>query len=220
MNIASRKKTNSTWINTRVVKKINIKPEYHIIVTEGTKTEPFYFEGFKKRINKKYRGRINIRIYGEGRNTLSLLKKAVEYVRNSGNVIKHVWIVYDKDDFSDENFNGTAYRCKKLSNKNITYHSVWSNECIELWFLLHFEFLKKDVNRRIYFRKLSAYLLRLTGKEYVKNRQDIFEVLYPFIDTAVFNAKQLERLHNSSVPSENAPGTTVYKFVENLRRYI
>lgn len=217
---SSVQKARFGWINSRVVRKVEIRPEYNIIVTEGTKTEPYYFEGFQEKINQKCRGRIELKIYGEGRNTLSLLKKAVEYVRDSGNVIKHVWIVYDKDDFPDDKFNETAFICAGLSNENITYHAIWSNECVELWFLLHFEYFNKKVSRAHYFPILSGYLKKLTGKEYTKNRKDMFEVLYPRMDAAILNAKKLKKTHKSALPSERAPGTEVYKLVEYLKKYI
>ena len=42
------------WLKKRNDKKINIFPEYHLIVTEGTKTEPNYFEAIKLRINEYF----------------------------------------------------------------------------------------------------------------------------------------------------------------------
>ena len=36
-----------------------ISPEYHLIVSEGTKTEPKYFEKIKETIDAKYRDRIH-----------------------------------------------------------------------------------------------------------------------------------------------------------------
>ena len=43
------------WVrNDRYVRKVGIQPEYHLIVTEGTDTEPNYFEAIKKIINEKY----------------------------------------------------------------------------------------------------------------------------------------------------------------------
>ncbi len=83
------------WLEPRKGKIVPSPPEYHLIVTEGTKTEPLYFEGLKQVINNKYKGKIEIQIEGEGKNTLSLLKKAEEHVRNNLNPIKHVWLVYD-----------------------------------------------------------------------------------------------------------------------------
>lgn len=66
-------------------KGIQMRPEYHLIVTEGTKTEPQYFNSVKEIVNKKYKGKIEIKIEGEGKSTLDLLEKAKEYVIESEN---------------------------------------------------------------------------------------------------------------------------------------
>ena len=56
-----------------------ISPEYHLIITEGLKTEPLYFEGLKKAVNQKYTGRIEIVGLGEGANTLTILDTEENY---------------------------------------------------------------------------------------------------------------------------------------------
>ena len=70
-----------------------IQPEYHLIVTEGTNTEPAYFEAMSNVINSTYPDRIQLHIYGEGDNTLNLFQKARQLVAASSNGYKHVWIV-------------------------------------------------------------------------------------------------------------------------------
>ena len=67
---------NKAWMQPRKDRVKKIQPEYHLIVTEGTKTEPAYFESIQNAINQQYRGRIQLDIYGEGNNTLSLFHKA------------------------------------------------------------------------------------------------------------------------------------------------
>ena len=52
------------WLKKRIDRKIRIQPEYHLIVTEGTATEPQYFKSMKDIINKKYRERIKLEIFG------------------------------------------------------------------------------------------------------------------------------------------------------------
>ena len=47
-------------------RNIAIAPEYHLIVSEGTKTEPNYFKALKDEINKNFTGRISIDINGAG----------------------------------------------------------------------------------------------------------------------------------------------------------
>lgn len=123
------------WMKPRRDRNILICPEYHLIVTEGTETEPQYFASIRDIINRQYRDKIQLDIYGEGDNTLSLLDKAVNRVRNNPNGYKHVWIVYDTDDFPEDHINKTGERCAKLSTDETLYHAVWSNKCIKLWFL-------------------------------------------------------------------------------------
>ena len=86
---------------------VQIQPEFHLIVTEGTKTEPQYFRSIQQVINQNHRGRIQLEIHGEGDNTLGLLEKAKQRVRSSGITYKHVWIVYDTDDFPASRINQT-----------------------------------------------------------------------------------------------------------------
>ncbi len=126
-----------SWMRKRQDRAIKMQPEYHLIVTEGTKTEPQYFQAIKDVINAKYRGKIQLDIYGEGDNTISLFEKARNRATSSV-VYKHVWVVFDIDDFPAERINRTAELCNEASNGETTYHAAWSNQCIELWYLLHF----------------------------------------------------------------------------------
>lgn len=48
----------------------------------------------------------------------------------------------------------------------------------------------------------------------------MFDVLQPFINTAIDNAKKLDRLNDKKLPSQSAPGTKVYELVEKLKTYL
>ena len=95
---------NKRWRKPRRDRGSRISPEYHLIITEGSKTEPLYFEGLKKAVNQKYTGRIEIVGLGEGANTLSILDTAEKVQLRSGGKYRHIWIVYDKDDFPEDDF--------------------------------------------------------------------------------------------------------------------
>ena len=209
-----------SWMPTRRDRKIPIAPEYHLIVTEGTKTEPNYFKGLIAEIDKKYPpGRIKIE--GLGRNTLSLLEYAERLVKNKYNLleIKHIWLVYDKDDFPADNFDNTFHKCADISkNSDRKYHALWSNECIELWFLLHFEYLQAALSRDDYYPKLTVHL-QGCGK-YEKNRDDIYNILKPRMSEAVRNAKKLNESYGSAPPSKCSPGTKVHEIFEYLGSYL
>ena len=165
-------------------------------MTEGTDTEPAYFGAIRDRINACYRGRIQLEIFGEGDNTLSLLNKARNRVFANPNGYKHVWVVYDTDDFPVEHIDQTAHLCKIWSTEDTTYHAIWSNQCIELWFLLHFSYIHS------------------------KNRQDMYKIHHPMMDRAIANAKRLASENRDKPPSQSAPGTKVHEFIEILKPYL
>lgn len=208
------------WVrNDRYVRKVGIQPEYHLIVTEGTDTEPNYFEEIKRIINEKYSDRIVLKVEGKGDNTLNLFEKARESA-SGPNDYKHVWIVYDTDDFPADHINRTAELCKKTEEDTTQFHAIWSNQCIELWFLLHFGFYHSDIHRCEYWPKLTEWLSYIGKGEYKKNRADMYSVLRPYLNDAIENAKKLEKLNEGKTPSASAPGTKVYELIEILKPYL
>ena len=120
------------WMKPRRDSRQMIFPEYHLIVSEGTKTEPKYFEKIRETVGVKYRDHIHLDILGGGNNTVNLYNQALKDVARSNNVYKHVWLVFDKDDFPPENFDRTTELCLTASIAETTYHPIWSNQCIEL----------------------------------------------------------------------------------------
>lgn len=222
MSMKPRKKSDSNkkWMSDRRDRRITIAPEYHLIVTEGTKTEPQYFEGLKEDINRLYRGRISIVIegVGQGANTLTLLERAQKIVEKEPDKYKHVWLVYDKDDFPKDDFDNTFFKCKSLSGNgdSVVYHALWSNECIEYWFLLHFMPLDSALHRNEYYPKLTECL----GSKYEKNRKDIYTLLKPNIKKAINNAQRIAGDNKGLPPSQYTPGTTVYEIFEMLESYL
>ena len=217
-----------SWMSPRVSKNIPLLPEHHLIVTEGTKTEPQYFEAIKTVVDEKCRNfgsnRIQIKVNGTGKNTTFLVDEAKRIVdetrRSGGEEYKHVWLVYDKDDFPKDRFNEVVTRCEILSDEQITYHALWSNQCIELWFLWHFIPLEADILRDDYSEKLTEHLKNLNQGEYKKNRTDMFEILSPYKDTAIATAKRLMQKSEGIAPAACAPGTKVYEIIEKLNDYL
>lgn len=208
------------WMKARRDKPKKIQPEYHLIVTEGTDTEPAYFGAMKDIINSSYPDRIHLNVHGAGDNTLSLFQKAKQMASSSANGYKHVWIVYDTDDFPADHINKTAQLCIDESTEETTYHAIWSNQCIELWLLLHFSFMQSDLHRSSYWPKLTEILNSQGLGEYEKNRTDMYQILYPYMDAAIANAEKLDKINIGKLPSAAAPGTKVYVLVEKLKPYL
>ena len=199
-----------SWMKGRRGNPRMVQPEYHLIASEGTETEPQYFGAIQQIINAKYRDRIRLRVEGIGDNTVNLLTKVHQSVQNNGIVFKHVWIVYDTDDFPAENIDKVVQLCEDYSTQETTYHAVWSNQCVELWYLLHFAYMDTDIHR----------LKNIGAGSYEKNRPDMYEVLRPYMDNALANAKRLDKRNEGRKPSEAAPGTKVYELVEILKPYL
>lgn len=208
------------WMTKRRDAKKSIQPEYHLIVTEGTKTEPNYFNAIKKIINQNYKERIQIEVSGEGDNTVNLFEIAKGYAEKNPNGYKHVWVVYDTDDFPKENIDAVSVLCKENSNNDRQYHAIWSNQCVELWYLLHFSFMQSDLHRKEYFPKLDECLQSINAGKYEKNREDMYYVLNPYMDDAIRNAKALSEINRGKSPSESAPGTMIFKFIEKIKPYL
>jgi len=215
-----RSDLNKGWMKARQDKPRKIQPEYHLIVTEGTDTEPTYFQAVRDVINSQYRGKIQLDIYGEGDNTLSLFKKARQKVADNPNGYKHVWVVYDTDDFPAEHIDKTAELCAGSSTEETEFHAIWSNQCVELWFLLHFSYMQSDLHRTEYWPKLSNCLNSISAGEYKKNRDDMFKVLRPYMNVGIINAKKLAQVNNGKPPSKSAPGTKIYELIEKLLPYL
>ena len=209
-----------SWMKGRQDRVKRIQPEYHLIVTEGTKTEPAYFEAIKNEINRRHPQKIQLQIEGAGLNTVSLFEKAKALVAISPNVYKHVWIVYDTDDFPADHINRTAELCVQNSTDDMQYHAIWSNQCIELWYLLHFSYFHSDIHRQGYWPKLTEWLKNIGAGEYSKGRPDMYEILKPYMEIAIANAKRLDQMNAGKPPASSAPGTKVYELIELLKPYL
>lgn len=53
-----------------------------------------------------------------------------------------------------------------------------------------------------------------------KNRKDMYQILRPFMDFAIANAKRLEEINRGKLPSKAAPGTKIHELVEKLKPYL
>jgi hypothetical protein len=202
-------------------------PLYYLIVCEGKETEPNYFEGIKEKINAKYKGRvdvkeekINLRIEGEGDNTLFLLARAKKYTETSLNKYSHVWLVYDLDSFPKDNFDNTQFKAESMSNEDSKWHVAWSNQCIELWFLLHFIPLVSDISREDYKIKLHEHFKEMGYEKYEKNLKNIYDILMDKTQTAIRYSERLYESYDEKVPSKMGPATRVHELVKDLLRYL
>jgi len=194
-------------MNKKFSRKRNIRKPYKwiYIFTEGQKTEPIYFEAKKKEIRKN---NIKIEITGTARNTLDLVNFALDFVREEKVDLNEddCWVVFDKDSFKKD-FDNSIEKAESNGLK-----VAYSNECFELWLLLHFDFLNSAIGRKEYSKKLTRKL----EKKYSKNFN-----IYPFIKDKETNAikntrKLLKQFENENSCFKKNPSTTVHLLVESL----
>lgn len=208
------------WYAKKRNKRILTAPEKHLILCEGEKTEYNYFNHIKNVINEKYRERITVDVTPTRKGRLVLLEEAEKRVKETK--AEHVWLVYDKDDFSESDFDNTVYRIDNLNKEgNVKYHALWSNQCIEVWFLIHFIDLKVDVTRKEYIEKLNQNFNNYGIKGiYKKNDEDIYKKLEPYKNDAIKRMKKVFEEYGNQAPSKTAPASKIYELFDELGAYL
>lgn len=225
--------------------------EYFLIVCEDESTEPTYFkkvfqEEFEKLLPKDT---IRIETVGTGRNSLGVVEKAVEKRISRTEIIPktidHVWAVFDKDDLDQNETTAKRFEDAFLVAAANDINIAYSNECFELWLLLHFVNVS---NAKMIPRKeaegvdKSGCLYGMLENAINKGRTPDKQILYdhahhsmPYISVeeliaiimksgdeakAVERAQALEASQKGKEPIEANPNTTVYKLVKELREWL
>lgn len=191
----------------------NMAADRFLIVCEGEKTEPNYFNIFKDKIKLKHRDSVFIKIEGEGKNTTSLMEVAIRLKNRAIPDYSQVWCVFDKDSFTDEQFNQA---CQMAETHDIQI--AYSIESFELWYVLHFEYQQSALHRDQYTSKLETYL-----GEYEKNDPKIHDKIIQAggsQERAISFAKRLSDSTNHLIFSRRNPSSSVYKLVEQLNRFV
>lgn len=198
------------------------KRKFYLIVCEGEKTEPNYFESLKQSLPKGVLELTNIDIDGTGKNTLSIIEEAKKlkkkYEEKYLRKIDNVWAVFDKDSFPANKFNNAI---NKGENSRPKVNCAWTNEAFELWYLLHFNYYNTGIDRGQY-QKLLEKEINKSAKtadfKYKKNSKEMFSILnqYGSQEQAIANAEKLEELYHDLSFSNHNPCTKVHKLISEL----
>ena len=210
--------------NNNISRKDRLKskrqaPANYLIVCEGKKTEPNYFNGLKRKINEKYGNKVdvlipNIDVKGTGMNTTSLVKYTQKTVNHANKVYGQVWVIFDKDDYNDEQFNSAIDNCN--------YNVAWSNPNFELWLLAHFKKVNRYVSKDDVVQEFSKEFQKKGLGDYNKNDTNIFDKVTSEgkLHTAIRNCEYMEKLNKDGQASQRNPMTKVYKIVDGLKEYL
>jgi RloB-like protein len=180
-----------------------------LILCEDTKSAVFYLRKFPFDHDQ-----VQIECVGTGMNTDSLMEEAINRMQaaeKGKNPYEAVWVVFDRDSFPARNFN----RAFELARDHATIKACWSNECFELWYLLHFALRTTGIDRADIWTDLSRRL----GQKYDKANDELFEELKPRLETAVRNAGRLAFENAQLREPRHNPSTCVHELIKVLLRF-
>ena len=186
-----------------------------LIVTEGKKTEPEYFNDLKKyyRIHSA-----NIKIDGSGdsspESVVKYGRKLYADERSTGDAFNRVYFVFDKD--THLTYPQALDEIKRYRRKN-TFFAINSVPCFEYWLLLHFIYTTEPFTAT---GKLSAadQVIRKLKKycpDYDKSASGLFTKLYEKLEMAKGNA--VNALQAADQTGTDNPSTRVHELVEYLQ---
>ena len=186
-----------------------------LIVCEGEKTEPNYFNAFKAYNHGTFVYTIDVK--GIGQNTIDVVNKAIE-LKKKGEYDR-VWAVFDKDSFSSKKFNGAIIKARQNG-----IDCAWSNEAFELWYLYHFvnrttamnrseyqKAISKEVNKSVLYKSKHVY-------KYMKNDVENYNIMnkYGSMKNAIKYAESNSLIYNDEQYANHNPCTMVYLLVKQL----
>ena len=196
----------------RISKNISPRGEEWYFYSEGKETEPNYLKSLFENVDKNKES-INPIIEGLGMVSLSLVNDVIE---KDNKIVKDhkTFVLFDKDDNPNMNFN---FAIDKAKQNNII--PLWSNECFELWLLLHFNYMDSNISRNDYYEKLKDLT---KSKKYEKNMDNIFDEVNGINGAlkAYKNAKKLYKTYKNKPYKDMAPCTTVFELIDEINKVI
>lgn len=193
-----------------------------LIVTEGTVTEPVYFELLRESLQLST---VTVKVIpGQHSDPRHVIQSAAKEVKALARRVKkkkvavtelekfdHVWAVIDTDVATRQGFwNDVVQKARDL-NVNLAH----STPCFEYWLLLHLrmttrgDLIDGDTTK-------SAFRAEL-GRDYSTNREtteEALKALLPNWPTAVKNAQQVRHHHETGgTPSPANPSTEADRIV-------
>ncbi len=209
--MVSRKQRN---INDYKRRKASREPHKSIlIVCEGKKTEPIYFNALKKRLRLIM---VDVEIVGEGGAPITVVNRAIARREERKQIAKKsltkteyevIYCVVDVD--THETLDQAI---DKARGNEICV--ILSNPCFEYWYILHFRKTSAPFNSS----QDVKSALREEHPDYNESDTTIFNVVYPKTSDAIKHSKEvLKEQHNDAEDLRDCnPSTHVHKIVEYL----
>lgn len=215
---------NSPWERQRqqLERKEGRRASYDriLIVSEGRKTEPQYFEEIRM-VHRLHTANVRVRHCELGTAPIQVVEYAKELFergdRHTGvprRAFEEVYAVFDRDDHASYDAALALARSLdgRLRNDNkqpVVFRAIASVPCFELWLLLHFEDIQAAIHRDDVVRRLRQYI-----PEYQKGMKDVFARTSNQLNAALQRADQLAQRFTPDTAPE--PYTGIADLVQRL----
>ena len=192
-----------------------------LIVCEGEKTEPIYFRAVRARLRLTT---ADVRVDDEGDSApISVFRYGKQEFERDGE-FDAIFFVFDRDTHPTY---GDALRLieefrKTRACKGKIVEAITSVPCFEIWFILHFEAIRRPFSQsggRSPCENVIRELRKRPGfTNYKKGNRDVFELLYGRLDDAKSHASLTLRDSQSTGESLHYgnPTTRVHILVQKL----
>ncbi|MDF2867653.1 MAG: hypothetical protein K0S11_1123 [Gammaproteobacteria bacterium] len=184
-----------------------------LIICEGEKTEPNYFEEI--RISKRL-STANIRIKDSsyGSDPLNVVNFAIAEFNKTQNWDR-IYCVFDQD--NHQGFLAAINKIAETSLKNmheekVIFEAIVSVPCFEIWLLLHHTYTSGQMTAKEVIKRLNSCM------PYNKGTRGIYEKTSHKIEDAYKNVKKLNKEHQiqGAIRTFNNPSTKVGNLVHYL----
>jgi hypothetical protein len=190
-------------------RKKSKRPPYErvLIVCEGSKTEPNYFNEIRQRFRLPS-AHVHV-AQGSGTECLQVVESAIEMFEESRE-FERVYAVFDRDDHP--NYANAIAKAEAFKNKfknsdgdKVAFEAVASVPCFEVWLLMHFQDVTAWEHRDTVIRKLRTHIAG-----YDKGQTDTYARTSAFIVTAKARAQSGRR------QNDRLPGDAIYTEVDSV----
>ena len=183
-----------------------------LIVTEGKKTEVFYFRACAEASGVA--SCVTVTHHPDGASPDKVLEQAEKLAGEAarrGSPYGSVYCVMDQDAHST--FDATLHRLKTLEN----FQAICSYPSFEYWFLLHFEYTRSPFVKVGRFSPGDCVVkaLRKHWPQYEKQCETVWAKLQDRLPTAKKNAQRARK--EAKVTGEPNPSTQADQLVEALK---
>jgi len=190
----------------------------YLIICEGKVTEPIYFEAIAG-------PNVQVTAKGYGRSKTALVEKAEKHCDDYDidPTKTRVWVVFDFDVKYDqisnqrEDYNEAIVKAKQLG-----FEVAYSNDCFELWLVLHLKAIEGEFHRKQLFEFLTDHFgedYEQMGKNRTRWLQKVSEWKSdPRVNTmeAFKRSVALDLEHSNKPFADQNPITKVYQLAQEL----